>query len=183
MAEFVHAERSRGRHIIHRALRRRLERRTAGRIPAGFAQTGMPLPAYRLTRNAAATPDALSHVKRTGWRYPVLIDAIPALAYLQDSQARLQFRGMAEGLLPRRLFQAAALAERVLEAVDATFKPRLLEVPALHLYALWFYAPRGASRFILLNVAHRPGEDLRMESDIKHHIRAALKHTRPKRRK
>ena len=178
MAVFTQAKPAGGREILHRALRKRFHRRPAVTMPRGIAQTGTPMPAYRLTRRAAAQAKPLSRAREVGWRYPVLVGGTPCLACLRNSSYGLQYGGMGEGILPQRLFEAAALAVKELDSIEGRFQPRLLEIPALRLFALWLFAPRRASRFIVLVAGYGSSSTLKIESDIAPHLRVALKQMR-----
>lgn len=180
MANFTQVEPQQGRAIVHEALRRRLHGTPAVPMSLGIAQTGTPIPVYRLTRRGAAKAEPLSSVRKVGWRYPVLIAETSHLAYVRESSHGLQFGGMGEGILPQRLFEAAGLVERELQAVEESFQPRLLEIPSLRLYALWLYAPRGASRFVRLIDGFGANGALQIEKDIVPHIRARLVQTNMK---
>src|ERR1700681_1037755 len=112
MVDFSQQGPKRGRQILHAALRKRFHRTPTAPVPRGLAQTGTPLPVYRLTPQAAAQKRPLGRARRVGWRSPVLTAEGPALAYLRQSTRGLEFGGVAEGILPKRLFEAATLAER-----------------------------------------------------------------------
>jgi hypothetical protein len=116
----------------------------------------------------------LAQARRVGWRYPVLVGDIQCLAYLRESTAGLRFGGITEGVLPRRVFEAAAVVENGLKSIDAEFQPRLLEIPSLHFYALWLYRRGGASRFVPLLSHEFTSPRLRTEQETLQDIRAAV---------
>jgi hypothetical protein len=142
-------------------------------LGGGAPQTGSALPIYVITRDEAGTPDPLAEAKLTGWRYPI-VGAEPGLASLAGDAEQPHFAGISHGTLPQRVLDAATLAEAVLGSEVEHFEPRLLEIPALRIYCLWFKGEQ-TDRFISLMDGQPPGtEPLTIEQEIVPRIKSAL---------
>jgi len=163
-----------GRDIVNGALSERAQR--GPQLPAlcGVPQTGAALPVYLLSREEAALADPLQAAKLVGWKYPVIGGASPGIASLLAAPDGLKFAGINHGPLPERLLEAAVLAESNLGPLNEVFEPRLLEIPALRIYALWLYRDQE-NYFISLLDGQPPGSSqLQMENGIAPRIGAAL---------
>ncbi len=175
MAIVVQAEPAGARDMVHAALAQRANR--AGTLDAlrGAPQTAVPLPVYVLGAADAALADPLAAATRVGWRYPVVGGAAPGLAYLREDAAGLTFAGLSHGAVVGRLLDAAVLAEDNLGARPENFEPRLLEIPALRLCALWMRGAAGSNFFITLLDGERPiAGPLQLERSIQPRVAAAL---------
>jgi len=94
-----------------------------------------------------------------------------AIALLVDGTDHLVYAGMSQGVIGKRLLDAASFAEDALAKVVKDYEPRLLEIPALRIYLLWLFS-RGDSRFVVLSDRGTLGSDelattLQIESLIK----------------
>ena len=164
-----------GRDIVNTALSRRSHR--AQYLPAlrGSPQTGAPLPVYLISRDEALSPDPLGAAKLIGWEYPIVGGDSAGLAFLLITPDVPKFAGISHGPLPGRLLDAAVLADKHLESMAEEFEPRLLEIPALHIYALWLFRAEGESFFISLMDEHPPASSmLQTENDIRSRISQRL---------
>ncbi len=168
-------EPSGGRDIVHSALSQRSHR--SQHLPAlrGSPQTGAPLPVYLLSRDEALLSNPLSAARLIGWKYPIVGGDAPGLATLLIAPDGPKFAGITHGPLPSRLLDAAALADDHLESLAEEFEPRLLEIPALHICALWLFRAEGENFFISL-MDEPPGEfSLQFENSIQTRISQKLK--------
>jgi hypothetical protein len=165
-----------GRDIVNTALSQRSHR--SQHLPAlgGSPQTGAPLPVYLLSRDEALLPDPLSAARLIGWKYPIIGGDSPGLAFLLIAPDGLKFGGISHGPLPSRLLDAAVLADNHLESLAEEFEPRLLEIPALHIYALWLFHAERENFFVSLMDGQPPGSvSLRIENNIQPRISQRLK--------
>ena len=161
-----------GRDIVNAALSQRQH------LPAllGSPQTGAPLPVYLLSRDEALLPDPLSAAKLIGWKYPIIGGDSAGLAFLLIAPDGLKFAGISHGPLAGRLLEAAVLADENLESVAEEFEPRLLEIPALHIYALWLFSAEREDVFISLMEGQPPDSfSLQVEHNIQPRISEKLK--------
>ena len=164
-----------GRDIVNDALRQRAHRAQQSPALRGSPQTGAPLPVYLLGREEALLSDPLGAAKLIGWKYPVIGGDSPGIASLLIAPDGLKFAGINHGPLPERLLDAAVLADRNLGPLEETFEPRLLEIPALRLYALWLFRNDRENFFVSLMDGQPPGSSkLQMEHDMLPRIGAAL---------
>lgn len=162
-----------GRDIISAALSRRTHRAAYLTPLGGAPQAGSPLPVYCLGLADAASAAPLARAIAVGWRYPIVGGANAGLANLEPAEDGYAFAGVSHGAFAARLVQAAYLAEEALGTTDAAYEPRLLEVPALGLAALWLNGPDD--RFIPLMEGQPPGTaPLRMIDDMEPVLKAAL---------
>ena len=164
-----------GRDIVNSALNERAQR--GQQLPAlrGSPQTGAAIPVYLVSRDEAALPEPLKAAKLVGWKYPVIGGDSPGIASLLAAPDGLKFAGINHGPLPERLLEAAVLAESSLGSREEVYEPRLLEIPALRIYALWLYRADQENFFIALLNGQPPGSSkLQMENSILPRIGAAL---------
>ncbi|HEY1630667.1 MAG TPA: hypothetical protein VGF56_05095 [Rhizomicrobium sp.] len=136
-----------GKQALRKALRRRIHSRHPLRAFRKDVRAAAALPLHVLRSAAAGAP--LSRAARSGWWYPMLASGKPAIAFMRGKD-RPRFAGMTSGKLAENLFRAAKRAERDLSGAGQTYAPRLIEIPSLRIIALWLYAPRGHSRYVLL---------------------------------
>jgi hypothetical protein len=165
-----------GRDIVNTALSQSSYR--SQYLPAlrGSPQTGTPLSVYLLSRDEALLPDPFSAARLIGWKYPIIGGDSPGLAFLLIAPDGLKFAGISHGPLPNRLLDAAVLANNHLESLVEEFEPRLLEIPALRIYALWLFRAEGENIFISLMDGQPPGSfRLQIENNIKARISQKLK--------
>jgi hypothetical protein len=166
-----------GRDIVNTALSQRSHR--TEHLPAlhGSPQTGAPLPVYLISRDEALSSDPLSEAKLIGWKYPIVGGRSDGLAFLlRVAPTDLKFAGISHGPLPRRLLEAAVLADNHLGSLTEEFEPRLLEIPALHIYALWLHRAERKNVFISLMDGQPPASSkLRIVNSIQSRISRRLK--------
>ena len=163
-----------GKEIIHTALGRRMH--PAGRVRSlrGAPHIGAALPIYRIGREDISTDTPIAKARKIGWGYPVIGGKVPGLALLHRVSGRLGLAGIVEGFFPRQFLKAALRAEETLHSSNVAFQPRLLEIPSLHVYALWLFAPKGNSRFVVISKSPATRRSrLHVESGIQAHIDAA----------
>lgn len=102
-----------------------------------------PFPLYRLKlASIRAGSDPLRSAAQIGWRYLVERDDTPAVADLHEKSETgvLDFGQMATGPLADQLVAGANRAEALVGAqggAEPEYEARILEVPALHVSALW----------------------------------------------
>jgi hypothetical protein len=140
----------------------------------GSPKIGTPLPNYILDPGDVSRSSPLAAARRVGWKYPVVDGAAPGLATLVEKAGTLAYTGINHGISAERLIDAAILADDNLRSTVDEFEPRILEIPALRLYALWLYGVQ--SFFVVLADGGRPGPGpLQLERDIGPHVAAALR--------
>jgi hypothetical protein len=123
----------------------------------------------------ASRPKPLARARRTGWRYPIVGDAGAGLGHLRQTRRGLVFAGISEGPLAGRVLHAAAVAETELSDSAHSFELRLLDIPALRIFALWLRARRGPSYFVpLTDQAPEPSGGPRLVKGIETLIGTAL---------
>ncbi len=122
-----------------------------------------PLPVYRLALDDIEGPDMLAKAKPVGWRYLLEEPGQVAYADLTDGSGGNQaFASLSRNRNAERLNEAAHLAEKVaanLPDVEA----RILDVPALHLSAVWLSG--SVSAFIPYIDPETLGGDARVKVD------------------
>jgi hypothetical protein len=174
------AEPAGGRDFVNDELGKRSHRARHLLALSGTPQTGAPLPVYLLGRDEAAASDPLSAAKLAGWRYPIVGGASAGLASVSKDSSGFKFTGINNGTLPQRLLDAAILADQTLGPRAERYEARLLEIPALRIYALWLAGP--TNYFVSLLDGQPPGSSaLQIETDILPRIRAALAAVQPRR--
>lgn len=165
-----------GRDIVNTALSQRSHRARHLPVLRGSPQTGAPLPVYLINRDEALFPDPLSAAKLIGWKYPIVGGDSAGLAFLLITPDGLKFAGISHGPLPNRLLDAAVLADNHLESLAEEFEPRLLEIPALHIHALWLFCAERENVFISLMDGQPPASSaLQIENSIRSRISQRLK--------
>ncbi|MGH6872476.1 MAG: hypothetical protein ACREHE_13320 [Rhizomicrobium sp.] len=167
----------RGAKLVREALYSRIAAGGPHRPLMGDARLGAGLPVYRLDKPGGP----LGKARMTGWKYLVVGGKAPGLATLHRESGRYVYGGLIEGKLPRRTLEAAVFAEQRLRKSKARYRPRLLEIPALAIYALWLHAP-GDNRFVLIS---RPGRrsGYELEENLERHIKATHSRLPPAKRK
>ena len=156
-----------GRDIIKTALGRRSHRAQHLTALRGSPQIGVPLSVYLISGDKALSDDDLSKVELVGWKYPIVGGDSVGLAFLLITPSGLKFAGISHGPLPNRLLEAARLADEHLKSLKGEFELRLLEVPALHIYALWLCGTEGRNGFISLIDGQSPASSkLQMENNM-----------------
>lgn len=137
------------RETVHEALGRRIPR-AQFLTPLGGAQpqTTSPLPLYNLGLDQALGPDPVEKAKLVGWRYPVVGGPQAGLAHLTSGPEGLTYSGLSHGHFPQRLLDATAVAEQALGAAPEAYEARLLQIPALRIFALWLSGKQD--RFVIL---------------------------------
>ena len=164
-----------GREIVHAALSHRSHRGQYLPALCGSPQTGAPLPVYVISCDEALFPDPLGAAKLIGWKYPIVGGDSAGLAFLLITPDGLKFAGISHGPLPGRLLEAAVVADKHLESVAEEFEPRLLEIPALHIYALWLFRAEGENFFIsLMDEDPSASSMLHTKNDIRSRISQRL---------
>lgn len=102
-----------------------------------------PFPLYRLKlASIRQGADPLRGATRIGWRYLVERDDTPAVADLHERSdtGALDFGQMATGPLADQLVAGANRAEALFgeqRGAEQEYEARILEVPSLHIIALW----------------------------------------------
>lgn len=118
-----------------------------------------PFPLFRLTLAAIRCgTDPLRSVKQVGWRYLVERDGTPAIADLHQRSLNgaLNFGQIASGPLVDRFIARAQQAETLVSndsRKEDDYQARILEVPALHISALWLEG--GHPLFLLVSPEDR----------------------------
>ena len=163
-----------GRDIVNTALSKRSHR--SQHLPAlrGSPKTGSPLPVYLLNQEEALLPDPLSAANLVGWKYPIIGGDSAGIAFLLKTSDGLKFGGISHGNLPKRLLDAAVIADNHLKSRTEEFEPRLLEVPALRIYALWLFCDVRDDIFISLMGSQQGSFKVQIENTIQPRISVAL---------
>lgn len=144
-----------GQQAITAALAERISRAATLSPLGGSPATGAPLPMYNVELNQTMLPDPLSAARLVGWRYPVIGGPEPGLAHLSAEQGDSEYEGLTRGYLPRRLIEAAEVAQEALGDSDERYEARLLQIPALRIIALWMKGTND-DRFVLLTDGRTP---------------------------
>lgn len=163
------------RNILHAALITRM--RSARHILAlrGSPRTGAPLPIYRLSYSATASPEPLRKARKVGLYYPIVGGDTPGLGHLIIARGGLRFAGVSEGRLALGLLDAATLAEDKLRTKTRIFTARLLEIPSLRIYALWLHSRDKMDCFVFLTGEERHAKSqFSLVGDIAPQIKRAL---------
>jgi hypothetical protein len=168
------------REIVHMALGQRLHRAEHAASLRGAPRTGAALPVYRIAKANISDRTLLSRAKKIGWRYPLVGGECPGLVHLVTVRGGFEFGGITEGIFAQRLLDAALLAEHALSKHKKKFQPRLLDIPALHVHALWLRSPRGTNYFIALSES---ANSMKMEDNIHGMMRRAAERTKLRRLK
>ena len=140
----------------------------------------MPLPVYRIAKGTTSELAHVSRARMVGWRYPIVGGEYPALAFLAARRKQLIYVGISEGAFAERFLNAALVADRKLSSAPLRFEPRFLDIPALHLYLLWFRSTDGNDCFIPL-ASNRSRVPLVLTHDLKglvHKAKASIRATK-----
>jgi hypothetical protein len=136
-----------GENIIGRALQDLWGRPDPRDLMGGATiNLSKPLPVYRLQLEDIGKPDTIGMAKPVAWRY--LLEKAGGVAYadLVEAQGGAQtFASLSRNPNAYRLSQAAHVAEKVAKDLPDC-EARILDVPALHLSAVWLSGPD--SKFI-----------------------------------
>jgi hypothetical protein len=158
------------REILHSALAKRLHGSRQLRCLRGAPKTGAPLPIYRIGRTATLRPNPLAIAKKIGWGFPIVGGEVPGVGYLTVKGAALRYAGVVEGQAAKRLWNAAALADRHMRSRKGSFEARILQIPTLRIRALWLHSRKQKSVFVVLRSARAR---LQLVTDIQPLVAAA----------
>lgn len=157
-----------GRDIVKIALGRRSHRAQHLTALRGSPQIGAPLSVYLISGDKALSDDDLSTAELIGWKYPIVGGDSIGLAFLLITPEGVKFAGISHGPLPNRLLEAAILADEHLKSLGGEFELRLLEIPALHIFALWLCGAEGKNEFISLIDGQSPASSkLQIENNMR----------------
>jgi hypothetical protein len=159
--------------IIEKELQSRASR--VAQIPSlnGSPSLLDPVAVFHLDFKSVEYGPGLKQARRVAWWYVIVGGVKPAIATLQDSGQGLRFAGIAHGPLAERFLEACVLADRELGSAAATYEPRIFDMPALDLIALWLFG--NDQRFIsLMDGTPRGTAPLSITSDIEGRIKDEL---------
>jgi hypothetical protein len=165
------------RRILHASLARRAHHARHIKALRGPAKVSSPVPVYGLGFKASSRPHPLRNVRLAGWNYLIVGGEAVGIAHLRVNRGTMSFAGITDGHAARVLLDAAILADRELQSLKSCFEARILDIPSLHIHALWLYSPRGGSRFVHLGAVEPSDTKLMSLSEIETRITAALAHS------
>jgi hypothetical protein len=139
----------------------------------GEAKVSTPLPVYALSLQAALRPRPLKYVRLVGWNYLIVGGEATGIAHVHASRGKFRFAGITDGPAAQRLLDAALLAETALQGLRVSFEARVLEVPPLHIHALWLYRP-NSSRFVQFDSTHHGIAELQSLDEMERRVFVAL---------
>ncbi|ACA16253.1 hypothetical protein M446_1763 [Methylobacterium sp. 4-46] len=168
-----------GRAIVARAVRD-LWSADAGAGAAGGAALNLsePIPLYRLGLDQVSA-EGVSGAEPVGWRY--LLEAGSGSAAVADLGQRAgdeaRFASLSRGDSARRLMDAAALAATIADGKPTPYEIRILDVPALHVSAIWLSGKPDI--FIpYLDIKRLRGGDVEVDDDFVRRLDARAKSMR-----
>ncbi len=169
------------RETVHEALGRRMPRAEfLTPLGGGAPETTSPLPLYNVGLDHALGPDPVANATLVGWRYPVVGGAQPGLAHLTAGPDGLTYGGLSHGAFPQRLLDATGVADQALGDAPESYEARLLQIPALRIFALWLAGERD--HFVVLaDGTTAEVSPLRMTDDIRPTIEAVRRDPPPQR--
>ncbi|ACL55711.1 hypothetical protein [Methylobacterium nodulans] len=129
-----------GRAVVRRALRDLWDQGPTADAAGGAAiNLAEPIPLYRLGLNQIDATGGLTQAQHVGWRY--LLETAGGDTAVADvgevGGGETRFASLARGENARRLIEAATLAESVAQQKPEEYEVRILDVPALHVSAIW----------------------------------------------
>lgn len=137
--------------VVSRALRVRIRRESPLPLLRASLRIATPLPAYGISNNGLRAADPLARARLHAWRYPLLSGSDSGFAHVIKRGKSLDFAGVSAGRFAERVLAACVCAEREFASRKEPYQARLLNLPALHLHAVWLFRPRGKSRFLVLS--------------------------------
>lgn len=159
-----------GQQVARAAIAARQHRVPHLRSLVGPAQMGSPIPYYVMRIDQAQQLPADATI--AGWRYILIGGIVPGMVDIAARPEGNAFGGLSHGIVPQRVVEAGMMAEQILGNRAEEFEPRLLEVPAAHLLALWLRGPNDY--FISLLDGSPPGSaPLKMIDDIRPQLTTA----------
>jgi hypothetical protein len=120
-------------------------------------KTAAPHAVYVAGLRGIADHGLLRAAQRKGWRYLVLHgeEVVGTATVRHDARSdSLVFSHLTRGPSVASTVQAIGAAEAAPEAVAADFEPRLLDIPGIHLRAIWLHAKDAD---LLVPIAPAPG--------------------------
>jgi hypothetical protein len=104
--------------------------------------TSQPIRVFSVNFDDIKGPDFLDHTYPVGWRYFVVKDGEPVVADIDIVGSRKKFGRVTKGAFAERLLDAAYSAENLYGRSADSFEPRILEIPALYVVAVWLHGPK-----------------------------------------
>ena len=126
-----------GQSIVTNALRDLWQPDPHEALGGAAINLSQPLPVYSLQLADIDKADSINKAKSVGWRY--LMEKAGGAAYadlVESSAGEPAFASLSRNRNAERLNQAAHLAEKVADG-GPTYEARILDVPALHISAIW----------------------------------------------
>jgi hypothetical protein len=162
-----------GPQLIGKALRdlgSHPDRAAALAMAGGGINLSQPIPVYRLGLDDIDDEHCIDKAVEVGWRYLLEPAAGGGAGYADvrpEQGGDFKFTSLSRNANADRLLQAAHLAQQVGEGSTVAYEPRILDVPALYIAAVWLAAP--APVFIpYIDPAHlgQPGAEVRAQPDF-----------------
>ena len=115
----------------------------AGTTPGELVSTG-PHPVFHVGLSDLTRDDALASARPTGWRFLLRQGAqvVASAETVTDRDGSERFALVNSGPYVASTVAALERAEGLPETRDRSYEPRLLQVPALHVTALWLHSDR-----------------------------------------
>jgi hypothetical protein len=132
-------------------------------------QASKPIRLYSLALGDIVDEDSLTHAQPIGWRYLIYGDGPVAVADLQQSgeSEPPTFRRLTRGPIAERLNAATLYAARAYDqAGSAALEPRMLEIPALYISALWLHGSDRDVYIPLMGGSPRAAPALQADEDF-----------------
>ena len=108
----------------------------------GATQVSQPIQRFLLKLNDLTDTDFLAKAAPIGWRYLILGPGPIAVADVKEMQSGApSFDSLIHGEIADRLAKASELAEQRYGAQANEFEARILEIPSIHMSALWLHGP------------------------------------------
>jgi hypothetical protein len=136
-------------------------------------QASQPIPVFVLQLDQISD-GFLQRARRRGWRY-LLVDTGSAA----DVGENAEFDSILHGDLPARLMQACERASVMFAERPEVFEPRMLEIPALYVAALWIFGPEQTF-FGLLDLDGVPALQPIPQAEFEAHVMALAERARNK---
>lgn len=137
--------------VVSRALSVRIRRTSPLPLLRASVRIAIPLPSYGISNKSLRAADPLARARLHAWRYPLLSGSDSGFALVVKRGKSLDFAGVSAGRFAERVLAACVCAEREFDSHKEAYQARLLNLPALHLHAVWLFRPRGKSRFLVLS--------------------------------
>jgi hypothetical protein len=141
---------------------------------AAPVRASQPMPLFVVRLDQIDQTDFIRYAKPVSWRYLILGDGPVAVAELKEGpQKQGRFSTLIHGDLAARLAAATRSAEEKYGNSGIEYEPRILEIPALYITALWLHGQKDA--FFPMDPRSKSSEPIREDLEFLDHVVAAAK--------